>query len=49
MLTNALIINGLVLFAVLEADLGPARKLTRFRLLRPLLLSASIMPMFLDE
>ena len=48
MLTNALIVNGLVLFAVLEADLGPARKLSRFRLLRPLLLSASIVPMFLE-
>lgn len=48
MLTNALIINGLVLFAVLESDLGPARKLSRFRLLRPLLLSASIVPMFLE-
>jgi len=48
MLTNALIINGLVLFAVLEADLGPTRKLSRFRLLRPLLLSASIVPMFLE-
>jgi hypothetical protein len=47
MLTKALIVNGLVLFAVLEADLGPARKLSRFRLLRPLLLSASIVPMFL--
>lgn len=48
MLTNALIVNGLVLFAVLESDLGPARKLSRFRLLRPLLLSASIVPMFLE-
>ena len=48
MLTNALIINGLVLFAVLESDLGPARKLSRLRLLRPLLLSASIVPMFLQ-
>jgi hypothetical protein len=48
MLTNALIINGLVLFAVLESDLGPARKLSRWRLLRPLLLSASIVPMFLQ-
>lgn len=47
MLTKALIVNGLVLFAVLEADFGPARKLSRFRLLRPLLLSASIVPMFL--
>ena len=48
MLTNALIINGLVLFAVLEADLGPARKVTRLRLLRPLLLAASIVPLFLE-
>jgi hypothetical protein len=48
MLTNALIVNGLVLFAVLEADLGSARRLSRFRLLRPLLLSASIVPMFLE-
>ncbi len=47
MLTKALIINGLVLFAVLEADLGPARKVSHFRLLRPLLLAASIIPMFL--
>ena len=47
MLTNALIVNGLVLFAVLEADLGPARKLSRFRLLRPLLLAASVVPMFI--
>lgn len=48
MLTNALIVNGLILFAVLEADLGPARKLSRFRMLRPLLLSATIVPMFLE-
>jgi hypothetical protein len=47
MLTNALIVNGLVLFAVFESDLGPARKLSRFRLLRPLLMTASIVPMFL--
>jgi hypothetical protein len=48
MLTNALIVNGLVLFAVLEADLGPARKISRLRLLRPLLLSASVVPLFLQ-
>ncbi len=47
MLTKALIVNALVLFAVLEADLGPARKVSRFRLLRPLLMTASIVPMFL--
>jgi hypothetical protein len=48
MLTNALIVNALVLFAVLEADLGAARKVSRFRLLRPLLLSAAIVPLFLE-
>lgn len=48
MLTNALIVNALVLFAVLEADLGPARKVSRFRLLRPLTLSAAIVPLFLQ-
>jgi len=48
MLTNALIVNGLVLIAVLEADLGSARKVSRFRLLRPLLLAASIVPLFLE-
>lgn len=48
MLTNALIVNGLVLFAVLEADLGAARKVTSFRLLRPLLTSLTIVPLFLQ-
>jgi hypothetical protein len=48
MLTKALIVNALVLFAVLEADLGPARKISRLRLLRPLLMSASIVPLFLQ-
>ena len=48
MLTKALIVNALVLFAVLEADLGPSRKITRFRLLRPLLLAAGIVPLFLQ-
>jgi MFS family permease len=48
MLTKALIVNCLVLFAVLESDLGAARKLSRFRLLRPLLLAASIVPLFLE-
>ena len=48
MLTKALIVNALVLFAVLEADLGRARKISRFRLLRPLLLAAAIVPLFLQ-
>ena len=33
-LTEAMIINGAVLFATLEADLGPHRKIGPFRLLR---------------
>jgi hypothetical protein len=37
--TDVLIVNIAVLFAVLEADLG-RRKITRFRILRPLLLAA---------
>ena len=45
-LTEALIINALVLFAVLEADLGPHRKVGTFRVLRPLLLAGAIVPIF---
>jgi hypothetical protein len=48
MLTTALIINGLVLIAVLEADLGAARKVGPFRLLRPLLMSATIVTFYLQ-
>lgn len=39
-------VNIAVLFAVLEADLG-RRKITRFRILRPLLLAAGIIPLFI--
>ncbi|MCW2498206.1 hypothetical protein [Jatrophihabitans sp.] len=46
-LTQAMIINSVVLIAVLEADLGPHRKINRFRLLRPLLMAAGIVPLFL--
>jgi hypothetical protein len=45
-LTEALIINALVLFAVLEADLGPHRTVGAFRVLRPLLLAGAILPIF---
>lgn len=48
MLTKALIINALVLIAVLEADLGRGRKISRLRILRPLLLSAAIVPLFVQ-
>jgi hypothetical protein len=44
--TDVLIVNIAVLFAVLEADLG-RRKITSFRILRPLLLAAGIIPLFI--
>jgi hypothetical protein len=42
-----MIVNAVVLVAVLEADLGPHRKIGRMRILRPLLLAAGIVPLFL--
>lgn len=47
-LTSAMIVNGVVLIAVLEADLGPHRAIGRFRILRPLLLAAGIVPLYLE-
>ena len=46
-LTQAMIVNGVVLFAVLEADLGPSRKIGRLRIVRPLLMAAGIIPLYL--
>jgi hypothetical protein len=48
-LTEAMIINGVVLVAVLEADLGPHRKIGKMRILRPLLTIALVIPLFLDR
>jgi len=36
-LTEAMIVNGVVLATVLASDLGPARKIGRMRLLCPVL------------
>jgi hypothetical protein len=47
MLTQALIINAVVLFVVLESDLGPHRKVTWFRVARPLITALLIVPFFL--
>lgn len=47
-LTEALVVNGIVLFSVLEADLGSHRKIGRVRILRPLLTAAAVVPLFLD-
>jgi hypothetical protein len=46
-LTQAMVINAVVLFAVLEADIGPHRKIGWFRIARPLFMSAAIVPLYL--
>jgi hypothetical protein len=46
-LTQAMVINAVVLIAVLEADLGPHRKIGVFRIVRPLLMAAAIVPLYL--
>ncbi|MDT4947550.1 MAG: hypothetical protein QOJ37_145 [Pseudonocardiales bacterium] len=48
-MTEALIVNGLVLAAVLQADLGWHRTIGWFRLARPVLLSVVIAPLFLKS
>lgn len=48
-LLDAEIVNIVLLAAVLEADLGSHRKITVFRVLRPLLLAAAIVPLFIDK
>ena len=48
-LTEAMIINGAVLFATLEADLGSHRKIGWFRLLRTPLVIAAVIPLFLER
>jgi hypothetical protein len=45
-MTSALILDVIVLLAVLEADLGPRRRVGKWRLLRPLLTTAVIVPLF---
>ena len=46
-LIDAEIVNAIVLAAVLEADLGSHRVITKFRLLRPILVAAAVVPLFL--
>ncbi len=48
-LTDAMIINAAVLFATLEADLGPHRKIGLVRILRTPLVVAAIIPLFLHR
>lgn len=47
-LTEAMIVNGVVLASVLATDLGPARKIGRARMLRPVLVAA-VVPVFLQR
>ncbi len=47
-LTQAEIVNGAVLVATLHGDLGAHRRITAMRLLRPAMVAAGIIPLFID-
>jgi hypothetical protein len=45
---DVLVVNLAVLFAVLEADLG-RRKISSFRILRPMLMATAVIPLFIKH
>ncbi|WP_034267648.1 hypothetical protein [Actinospica robiniae] len=47
--SQALLVNVLVLGSVLATDLGPARKIGKARILRPLIVAAVIVPLFIKS
>jgi hypothetical protein len=48
-LTQAMIVNGAVLVAVLHSDLGSERKIGPVRILRPLVLAGAVIPLFVQS
>jgi hypothetical protein len=48
-LTQAEMINGIVLAATLHGDVGSHKKVTAFRLLRPAVIAAGIVPLFIES
>jgi hypothetical protein len=48
-LSQAMIVNGAVWGAVLATDLGPARKVGVMRIVRPLVVAAVIVPLFVAK